>query len=119
MARRLIAMLVGLSLAAFGVFPGAASAGEGMHATMAAHEMAGHDMGNCVCPPDTHHPASQDKSPCEPTLGCMIQCGVAPLALPQTFTAPVPRPAAQVVFFAEITASIPPSSSPPFRPPRS
>jgi hypothetical protein len=117
MARRFIAIFVVLSLAVFGAFPQIASAGEAMPG-MAAHDMAGHDMGNCVCPPDGHHP-SDDKSPCAPTLACMMQCGIVPLALPQTPALLLAPPAAQAVFYAEITASIPPSSSPPFRPPRS
>ena len=121
MLRRVFALLVMLSVAAFGMHPIAAAAGHDMN-TVAGHAMDhsmdmdhAMDMG-CACPDDGAH-APADSDPCAPTLACMIACSALACAVPADLaSAPVPAPA-QDRLAAETAGPPLTSSYPPFRPP--
>ena len=112
MVRRFFALVVVLAISLLG-FPLLAEAAllepQGTSQT--------HDMQDCVCPPGHEMPPQDGADPCAPTLACMVQCGMVPLAAPVIgATAPASAPATQAVP-PDLIAPSTPAVAPPFRPP--
>src|SRR5688572_2312243 len=113
MVQRFFVFMCILAVAALGLQPAVAHSAPMMTpANVTAESM----HADCVCPPE-HGVPSPDKSPCAPSLLCMIDCGVVPTVTAAESNSPIEPFFAQQALFSEIVAPPSSASDPPFRPP--